>query len=93
MNNGSSLAGKTVFSFQDVTAPNLLDLSNASVRNMLGVSLEDITRTGGDPAWRYEVTQPLGAWAQENGYQGIIAPSAQADGGVNLILFNTKAFH
>jgi RES domain-containing protein len=68
----------------------LLDLTNPAVRQNLGVSLGDLTRTGGTRAWRYEVTQPLGAFAQKNGYNGIVAPSAQADGGLNVILFNAK---
>ena len=90
MNNGSSLAGRTLHAFPESAIDNLLDLSNPVTRKQLGVSLGDIARTGGTSAWRYEVTQPLGAYAQRNGYSGIIAPSAQADGGVNLILFGSK---
>jgi hypothetical protein len=86
LQNGFSLSGRQMHTF-DVVERRLLDLSNPVVRRSLGVSLGDLTRVGGNPAWRYEVTQPLGAWAQANGYRGIIAPSAQADGGVNLILF------
>jgi RES domain-containing protein len=90
VNNGSSLTGRTVHSFPDTSVDNLLDLTNSATRADLGVSLSDLTRTGGTSAWRYEITQPLGAYAQRNGYAGIIAPSAQADGGVNLILFGSK---
>ncbi|WP_264946679.1 RES family NAD+ phosphorylase [Sphingomonas canadensis] len=90
VNNGSSLTGRTLHSFQESSVDNLLDLTNPATRDDLGVSLGDLTRTGGTSAWRYEVTQPLGAFAQRNGYSGIIAPSAQADGGVNLILFGSK---
>lgn len=88
VNNGGSLVGKQMHSFPNVTVTDLLDLSNPTVRESLGVSLEDLTRTGGTQSWRYEVTHPLGSWAQQNGYRGVIAPSAQADGGVNLILFD-----
>ena len=88
VSNGSSLVGKQMFSFSNSSVPDLLDLSSLTVRESLGVNLPDITRTGGTQAWRYEITQPLGLWAQQNGYRGILAPSAQADGGVNLILFN-----
>ncbi|MFA7293735.1 MAG: DUF637 domain-containing protein, partial [Rhodocyclaceae bacterium] len=87
VNNGASLAGKQMHSFSNSTVSNLLNLSNPATRDALGVSLGDLTRTGGTQAWRYEVTQPLGSWAQQNGYKGIVAPSAQADGGVNVILF------
>ena len=90
VNNGSSLAGRDLNVFNNSTVNNLLDLTNPTVRDELGVSLEDLTRTGGTPAWRYEVTQPLGKFAESQGYNGILAPSAQADGGVNLILFGSK---
>ncbi|MCI8508953.1 MAG: RES family NAD+ phosphorylase [Lachnospiraceae bacterium] len=38
----------------------------------------------------YDVTHAIGRYAYSNGYNGIIAPSARADGGANIILFNTK---
>ena len=76
--------------FSNTSVSNLLDLSDSAVRQNLGIDLLDLTRIGGTQAWRYDVTQPLGSWAQQNGYNGIIAPSAQADGGVNLILFSAK---
>jgi RES domain-containing protein len=88
--NGSSLAGQQLHAFPNSSVNGLLDLTNPAVRQNLGVSLGDLTRTGGTRAWRYEVTQPLGAFAQKNGYNGIIAPSAQADGGLNVILFSAK---
>lgn len=90
VNNGSSLAGRELNVFHNSSINNLLDLTDPAVRGDLGVSLEDLTRTGGTPAWRYEVTQPLGKFAESQGYNGILAPSAQADGGVNLILFGSK---
>jgi RES domain-containing protein/LysM repeat protein len=90
VNNGSSLVGRDVNVFPNSSVNNLLDLTDPAVREGLGVSLQDLTRTGGTSAWRYEVTQPLGAYAQAKGFNGIIAPSAQADGGVNLILFGAK---
>lgn len=83
---GGTLGGRTVSSF-DATIHNLLDLSNPKTRLQLGVSLDDLVRHGGSEAWRYQVTQPLGTWAREQGYNGLIAPSAQADGGLNVILF------
>jgi RES domain-containing protein len=86
---GGSLVGKQLHSF-DSRVSDLLDLSSVATRNKLGVTLDDITRTGGTQAWRYELTQPVGAWAQQNGYRGIIAPSAQASGGLNVILFEAK---
>ena len=75
VNNGASLAGKQMYSFPNSTVSDLLDLSNPATREALGVSLGDLMRTGGTQAWRYEVTLPLGSWAQQNGYKGIIEPS------------------
>ena len=83
---GASIEG-LVNNFYNVKIDGLLDLTNPSVRNELGVSLDDLVRTGGSKEWRYEITNPLGRYAEESGYNGIIAPAAQADGGVNIILF------
>lgn len=47
--------------------------------------LEDLVRTSGVD--NYEVTQPLGRFAREQGYSGTIAPPARSNGGLNLILF------
>ena len=82
---GGSLAeGRTIHAF-DGRIDNLLDLSNPAVRSNLGVSLDDLVRTSGDDI--YSVTQQLGRYARDQGFGGIIAPSARADGGLNLILF------
>lgn len=32
----------------------------------------------------------IGRFAEANGYQGIIAPSARAEGGVNVIVWGTE---
>ncbi|WP_186775151.1 RES family NAD+ phosphorylase [Allorhodopirellula solitaria] len=82
---GSFVGGRTMDTF-NVRLDNFLDLSNPAVRSRLGVSLDDLVRTSGDDI--YEVTQQLGRFAREQGYNGIIAPSARADGGLNLILFD-----
>ena len=88
LGNAGTLSGTRLYSY-DKKLLNLLDLTDPKMRASLGVKLEDLTRIGGIRAWRYEVTQPLGVWAREQGYSGIIAPAAQADGGVNLIIFDT----
>jgi RES domain-containing protein len=67
---------------KDVRLTNLLDLTDAGVRKRLGVSLADITGDG------YDVTQSIGVWAQARGFNGIIAPSARQNGGVNIVAFN-----
>ena len=63
-----------------------MDLSNPAIRADLGIALDDLVRTSGDDM--YDLTQALGSFARERGYTGIIAPSAKADGGLNLVLFD-----
>ncbi len=60
---------------------NVLDLTDSNVRNQLGVDLKDLTGES------YKTTQQLGDWAIENGYDGILAPSARNATGSNLISF------
>ncbi len=76
-------SNRTMYSY-DVRLTNMLDVSNPSVRSQLGISLESIVGEG------YDVTHAIGRYAYSNGYNGIIAPSARADGGINIILFNAK---
>ena len=76
-------SNRTMYSY-DVKLTNMLDVSNPSVRSRLGISLDSIIGES------YDVTHAIGRYAYSNGYNGIIAPSARADGGVNIILFNTK---
>lgn len=76
---------RTTYSY-DVKLDNMLDVSNPYVREQLGISLESIV---GD-SYGYAHTHSVGRFAYRNGYNGIIAPSARADGGVNLILFDVK---
>lgn len=65
----------------NVVVNNVLDLPNPAARQALGITLEQLTQSthGGDA---YKVTQALSAWAREQGYQTILAPSAQAKGGL-----------
>ena len=79
---GSFTGGRTMDTF-NVRIQNLLDLSNPATRSRLGVSLEDIVRTTG--ADKYNITHELGRYARAQGYNGIIAPSARSDAGLNLI--------
>ncbi|MEF9674470.1 RES family NAD+ phosphorylase [Pseudomonas sp. PCH446] len=65
-----------------VQLDNVLDLTNAKVRNQLGVSLKDITGS------KYDVTHQVGSWAKASGYDGILAPSARNPTGSNLIAFD-----
>ena len=76
-------SNRTMYSY-DVRLKNMLDVSNPSVRSQMGISLESIVGES------YDVTHAVGRYAYSNGYNGIIAPSARADGGINIILFNAK---
>lgn len=84
---GGDLGNRTVHSI-DKRVDNLLDLTNPTTRDQIGVALDDLVRCGGDIDSRYEVTHSLGTWAREQGYSGILAPSAQADAGINIIVFS-----
>ena len=81
--NVDDFSNRTTYSY-DVTLNNMLDVSNPKTRDQLGISLGDITGNN------YDVTQSIGDYAYSNGYNGIIAPSARADGGVNVIVFDTN---
>lgn len=76
----------TTYLYKDVDGGKLLDLTNPSGRDELGISLEQIT---GDS---YEFTQTIGTWARGK-YDGIIAPSARGTVDnryfVNLVIFES----
>lgn len=52
------------------------------MRKQLDVTLGDIVGNS------YEKTHMIGEYALNSGYEGIIAPSVRADGGLNVILFD-----
>ncbi len=76
----NALGGRVVIS-KNVKLNNALDLTDSKVRKELGVTLKDLTSDG------YDVTQKIGTYARQNGYDGIIAPSARDKGGANVIIF------
>ena len=65
---------------KDISVQNILDLTNETVRNQLGVSMEQIISND------YTITQAIGDFAQGR-YEGILVPSARAEDASNLILF------
>ncbi|MFC5742468.1 hemagglutinin repeat-containing protein [Dyella tabacisoli] len=83
----SALEGKVLVS-KNVIINNVLDLTDPAARKALGVTLEDITNPthGGDA---YNSSQRISAWARDQGYQAILAPSSQNSSGVNLISFRS----
>jgi len=66
---------------------NMLDLTDPKVLNELGIDSDSITKLNG--ADRYELTQAIGDAAREQGFAGIIAPSAPKAGGINIITFES----
>lgn len=76
----NAASGRVLMSKQ-VKIDRVLDLTSPMVRQQLGISLDSIA--GND----YRLTHDIGDWARQNGYQGILAPSARSRAGSNLIIF------
>jgi RES domain-containing protein len=76
----NAASGRVLMSKQ-VKIDRVLDLTSPVVRQKLGISLDSIA--GND----YNLTHNIGNWARQNGYQGILAPSARSGVGSNLIVF------
>jgi RES domain-containing protein len=69
-----------VLVYKDFGFNKVLDLTKASVRKDMGVTLKQITSES------YDVTNQLGTYAKENGYEAILAPSARSKGGTNVVI-------
>ena len=54
----------------------------------LGVTKAQITQSSHGANGAYSHTQRISEWAREQGYNGILAPSAQNKSGTNLITFD-----
>lgn len=61
----------------------ICDLTDPKIRKKLGVTYDDIA----SPDY-YSVTHKIGDLLRKKGYKGILVPSAQRRGGINLVLFN-----
>jgi RES domain-containing protein len=70
-----------VLSNQDKLLNNVLDLTDPRVREQMGITENDLVGNS------YKTTQSIGSAARENGYDGILAPSARDKQGSNLIIF------
>ena len=75
-----NFTNRTAYSY-NAKLTNMLDVTNPQVRSNLGVSLDSLIMHD-----NYIIPQQIGTYAYKNGYNGLIAPSARADGGVNIIL-------
>jgi RES domain-containing protein len=80
----SNPAGRTVTAI-DVSLSRVLDLTDPSTRDALGVEITDLIRDG-SPAAR-----EIGEAANYLGFEAIIAPSATGDGFVVAIFVNNRA--
>ncbi|WP_366145015.1 RES family NAD+ phosphorylase [Ponticaulis sp.] len=62
-------------------------VTHTNVRREFGVTLKDITRNTHYKNYNYGPTQQVAKVAREQGYNAILAPSAQNSNGINLVLF------
>ena len=74
---------------RNVSVDNVLDLNRWSVRRRLGIRMRDIAGTG---PGKYRMPHIIGNWARQNGYNGLLVPSAQNKflglfHGKNLVVF------
>lgn len=82
----AALEGKMLVS-RGVVIRNVLDLTDPVALKALGITKEQLTN-GAHGGNSYEITQRISAWARSQGYEAILAPSAQKPDGVNLISFH-----
>lgn len=54
--------------------------------DLISSDYKNYTTTATSPA----VTHSTGNFAAKNGYRGLIVPSARAEGGVNIVIFDPK---
>lgn len=64
----------------------VLDLTDPNTRNILNINISDILYDSKKFEYAYEVTHQIGNIAKQKGLQGIKAPSAASEGGINLII-------
>ncbi|MFA8391348.1 RES family NAD+ phosphorylase [Burkholderia ubonensis] len=91
MTSYSALNGKVLVT-KDFVINNVLDLTDPAARRALGVTLDQITQSSHGGA-SYDATQRISNWARQQGYQAILAPSAQNSSGVNLVSFQSLGKH
>ena len=85
---------RTTYCYDNVSLTNMLDLTDPNTREQLGVRLDELISSDYK---NYKTTAPsqatthiMGNFAAKNGYTGLIVPSARADGGVNIVIFDPK---
>ena len=83
----TNYANRTMYAY-DVKIDNMLDVTNPNVRNNLDINLSELLTDDYRVNLGNATTHQVGDYALQNGYSGIIAPSARADGEVNIIIFD-----
>lgn len=78
-----------VFVVSDVKTSGILNLTDSSVLHDPGVTYEKIICFAHGANGSYIQTQRISEWAREQGYNAILAPSAQNRTGTNLITFES----
>ena len=85
---------RTTYRYDNVSLTNMLDLTDPNTREQLGVGLDELISSDYK---NYKTTAPsqatthiMGNFAAKNGYTGLIVPSARADGGVNIVIFDPQ---
>ncbi|WP_343239069.1 hemagglutinin repeat-containing protein, partial [Stenotrophomonas sp.] len=73
----------------NVKIEGVLDLTNPAALRALGVTREQVVMSSHGANGSYDQTQRIASWAREQGYNAILAPSAQNKTGVNLITFDS----
>ena len=78
----------STYRFANVSLDNLLDLTNAAVREQLKVLKPQLLLVEGGNNVAYEFTNEVASWARNRGYNGIIATGARGSQDYkNIILF------
>lgn len=72
------------YKYKDVKVENILDLTDPTVRDKLGITIDDLISTG---PGQYDTTHKIGKLAEDAGFSGILAPSARNPSGANVIVF------
>lgn len=73
----------------DVKIGGVLDLTDPAALQALGVTRSEIVNSSHGLQGTYTQTQRIAEWARSQGYNAILAPSAQASTGTNLITFDS----
>ena len=84
--NETSVEAKFVILILEINLDKVLDLTQASVRKTLGISLTELTQPE-----NYSLSRSIGLAAHEAGFEGIIYPRPLGRGARNLAIFCDRA--